>query len=146
MDAIKTILVFVINSTWGCIQSSIGLILFIYFINKPHYRYKGSIITTNATPRLVQFKGAVSLGVFIFSTRDIEKDHLYESYTAKHEYGHCLQSVLLGPLYLLVIGIPSMTWCLFFRNWRIKHDKCYSWLYTESWADKWGKASVCEAK
>ncbi|MES2703894.1 MAG: hypothetical protein V4649_14740 [Bacteroidota bacterium] len=26
----------------------------------------------------------------------------------RHEYGHCLQSMVFGPLYLLIIGIPSL--------------------------------------
>ena len=133
-----SVLVFLINSTWGIIQSALGLVIFLRFIHKPHYRYKGSIITTNATPFI--FKGAMSLGVFIFIFKDVhyDKEQLFESYLAKHEYGHCLQSVLLGPLYLLVIGIPSLTWCILFANWRKRTGKGYSWLYTESWADRWG--------
>lgn len=27
-----------------------------------------------------------------------------------HEYGHTIQSMILGPLYLIVIGIPSTLW------------------------------------
>jgi hypothetical protein len=28
----------------------------------------------------------------------------------QHEFGHCIQSRILGPFYLLVIGIPSFLW------------------------------------
>jgi hypothetical protein len=28
----------------------------------------------------------------------------------QHEFGHCIQSRILGPFYLLLIGIPSFTW------------------------------------
>jgi hypothetical protein len=38
-----------------------------------------------------------------------------------HEFGHNLQSLVLGPLYLIVIGIPSVAGA----QW------------TETWADKW---------
>lgn len=34
----------------------------------------------------------------------------YSQKLLAHEYGHTIQSLLLGPLYLLVIGIPSVIW------------------------------------
>lgn len=49
-----------------------------------------------------------------------------------HELGHDKQSTMLGPLYLIIIGIPSALW---FCWWTIfKTD--YYWFYTEAWADK----------
>ncbi len=53
-----------------------------------------------------------------------------------HEYGHTIQSHKLGPIYLLVIGLPSLIWAGCFDKWREKHNKSYYWLYTEAWADK----------
>ena len=139
----REILVFVINCTWGIIQSCAGLIIFLYYINKPHYRYKGSIVTTNAKPRFIPVKGeyGFSTGIFIFLSYNIEKERAANDDTVKHEYGHCMQSLLLGPLNLFVIAIPSSVWFHFFQSWRIKHNKSYYWLYTESWADKWGKVN-----
>jgi hypothetical protein len=57
-----------------------------------------------------------------------------------HEYGHCRQSRVLGPFYLLIIGIPSfihalartLCWKLFHKKWN------YYKFYTEAWADKLG--------
>jgi hypothetical protein len=56
----------------------------------------------------------------------------------RHEYGHSIQSMVLGPLYLLMIGIPSMVWAGCFKNYRKRSKKSYYWFYTESWADRWG--------
>ena len=28
----------------------------------------------------------------------------------RHEFGHCIQSRILGPFYLLIIGVPSFMW------------------------------------
>ena len=53
-----------------------------------------------------------------------------------HEYGHTIQSHKLGPLYLLVIGLPSVIWNGCFKNYRKKHNISYYSFYTESWADK----------
>lgn len=66
--------------------------------------------------------------------------------TIKHEYGHQLQSYILGPLYILVIGLPSGLWCWFIQDWvnkirkkKNKPELDYYWFYTESWANKLGK-------
>lgn len=32
----------------------------------------------------------------------------FNEITIKHEYGHSLQSILLGPTWILVIAIPSL--------------------------------------
>lgn len=52
-----------------------------------------------------------------------------------HEYGHVKQSRILGPLYLFVIGIPSLLWACWYR----KHKRgSYYAFYTEKWADRLG--------
>lgn len=57
--------------------------------------------------------------------------------TIKHEKGHSIQSMYLGPLYLIVIGIPSIIWAgLIYKH----TDKSYYWFYTELWANKLGGA------
>ena len=58
-----------------------------------------------------------------------------------HEYGHTIQSQKLGPVYLLVIGLPSLIWAGCFEKYRIKHKKSYYGFYTEKWADKLGGIS-----
>lgn len=56
-----------------------------------------------------------------------------------HEWGHSIQSLIFGPLYLLVIGIPSV------MRGSISHwhyNKNDNWDYyngfPENWADKIG--------
>jgi len=130
---VKTITIFLLNATWGFIQTLVGFIGFLIYIGKPHYIYKGSIITV-----VKGNWGGISLGSFIFIDADIAKADAPKSKFINHEYGHTLQSILLGPLYLLIIGLPSIVWAGLFDDWRIKHKKSYYWLYTESWADKLG--------
>jgi len=133
--AIKIFLVFLLNCTWGVIQSIIGLIMFLIFINKPHYRYKGSIVTVFS-----KSFGSVSLGVFIFIGNNVAKERANNSKLVNHEYGHSLQSLLFGPFYLLIIGLPSIIRLMFFskRRKNRNHNKNYYSFFTESWADKWG--------
>ena len=76
-----------------------------------------------------RFPGGCSLGPVIF---------VYTKYYAdliKHEYGHAKQSLYLGPLYLLVIGLPSLIWNLTYSE---SNKYSYYWFYTERWADKLG--------
>jgi len=68
--------------------------------------------------------GGISIGAFIFLSDEIEIKEAGKYQILRHEYGHFLQSLLLGPLYISVIGIPSI----------LKNK------FIEGWADKWGKA------
>ena len=61
----------------------------------------------------------------------------------KHEQGHQKQSMYLGPLYLIIIGLPSILGNifdrLFHKKWPV--SKRISWYYKqpwEAWADKLG--------
>jgi hypothetical protein len=90
-------------------------------------------------------RGGLSLGFFIFTTSlsetDVEgrgsrRNNTIHYKLLRHEWGHTLQGFLLGPFYLLVIGIPSVIWYHTFR----RTGKPYSWLYTERWAEQWGSS------
>lgn len=74
--------------------------------------------------------GSVTLGPYIFlSPRATDT-------TVRHEWGHTRQSLILGPLYFIVIGIPSIIWASTHRT--IAPNKPYDWFYTEAWANKLG--------
>jgi hypothetical protein len=77
---------------------------------------------------------AVSLGRIIIASGVLHKN----SSIMKHEYGHSLQSLLLGWLYLPLIGFFSYGNNFFWRKtWQGKKD--YYNLFPERWADVWGK-------
>ena len=87
-------------------------------------RYKQAIVI----PCIM--RGAVTLGnyVFVGLTSEYRK-------TVKHELGHTIQSKILGPLYLIVIGIPSITYCGLRRLFPSLRKKDYHSFYTEKTAD-----------
>ena len=85
------------------------------------------------------FDNAISLGNYIF----LDSDGNFSYKTIKHEFGHQKQSLMLGPLYLIVIGLPSIIGNIIDR---IKH-KYFRRYYDpdfyykqpwEAWADKLG--------
>ena len=81
--------------------------------------------------------GGVSLGRFIFIYT------FHSSALIRHEYGHSIQSKMLGPFYLPVIGIPSISWALLYRFLSRRNTVLqYTSFYTEKWAEKLGKAHL----
>ena len=55
--------------------------------------------------------------------------------TASHEVAHSIESVALGPLYLVVIGLPSILWAGVIHPYFVP-DKSYYWFYTERITDR----------
>jgi hypothetical protein len=89
--------------------------------------------------------GGVSLGKIVFVNSKIianRKDRI-----VAHEVGHTVQSLILGPLYLLVIGLPSLIHAELTTVDSRRHAagksegnmvKNYYKFFTEAWADKLG--------
>jgi len=75
--------------------------------------------------------------IFVNATRG---DKWFTS-VKSHEYGHTIQSLILGPLYLLIIGIPSMIWCNNPKYIKLREEKGISYydFYPEKWANLFGK-------
>lgn len=87
-------------------------------------RYKQAIVIPCV------MRGAVTLGCYVFVGLNSE----YRK-TVKHELGHTIQSKILGPLYLIVIGIPSITYCGLRKIFPSLRKKNYYDFYTEKWAN-----------
>ena len=89
---------------WGLPQNIVGSIMYAIFRggDPDAFMYKDSYVVQAGYNGP---GGAVSLGMFIFLFRDYgdRKERIL-----KHEYGHSIQSKILGPLFLLVIGLPSI--------------------------------------
>lgn len=80
-----------------------------------------------------RMSGGISLGQYAFVSNVGSRNEN----TIRHEgIGHPRQSRMLGPLYLIVIGLPSLLWA-WSHNW-IAAEKSYYWFYTEKWADRLG--------
>lgn len=88
-----------------------------------------------------KISGGISLGEYIILSPGGS-----DAFAQLHEYGHSEQSRYLGPLYLLVIGLPSLVGNIYDRLFHTpKHGWSYGrslkWYYNqpwEKWADKLG--------
>ena len=127
----RIVLFWVLQCTWGILQTFLGLLVFLVHYKDRHYFYKGVIATE------WHRNEGLSLGLFIFAWPDDER-------VVVHEYGHCIQSALLGPLYLPIIGIPSAIWANTpaLEQARIHHHKSYYRFYPEKWANRLGKRAT----
>lgn len=131
----RAILYGILQIFWGLPQTLLGFAVFLCFCRGKHYRYRGAVVTE------WKKRCGLSLGLFLFVPEgDYGKNFLV------HEYGHTIQSLLLGPLYLLVIGIPSAVWCNlpWCVSCRRKKKRAYSEFYTERWANRLGEKKTGE--
>ncbi len=111
---LKRIAYIFIQCTWGAVQSLLGLIAMLLLGNQKRGFYRCAVLTEydiDSVPKYMRWLGCMSLGMFIFvgTHKDTSRERCRS--IISHEYGHTLQSLLLGPLYLIVVGAPSFIWC-----------------------------------
>lgn len=115
---------------WQLPQNIVGLICTLFYKADSIIPYKNKNIRVCS-----KFPGGISLGDYVFVKRyPINKS---SRNTVKHEWGHTRQSLYLGPLYLFIIGIPSIIWAAFYKS-NPEDPNGYYRFYTEKWADKLG--------
>lgn len=150
-EMMKRTLFTIVQLTWGLPQTILGALLYAYWRPRSEKRYlfHGAIVTEWA------IGGGISLGLFIFvpqrasrymlNGRELSPDESRLGVLV-HEYGHCIQSLLLGPLYLIAVGLPSYLWANLpaLRRWRRKHGRSYYAIYPENWANALGEIATKE--
>ena len=128
----KKLLFILWQCTWGLPATLVGLGFFIANRKCPHRMYRSCIDTQwNHT-------GGLSLGLFIFTPPDSQAN---APLIRVHEFGHCVQSLLLGPLYLIAVGVPSYLWANLpaLRKMRRETGRSYYSVYPENWANVLGE-------
>ena len=122
--------------TWGLPQTLIGAALYLAHRKDQHFEYRGARATAWDKDT------GVSLGKFIFVPKSAAKSE--DGFLLDHEYGHTIQSLILGPLYLLLVGAPSMMWnrLPYFRNKRRRTGRSYYSAPFESTANRLASKST----
>jgi len=133
----KKALFIIWQCTWGLGQTLIGLGFFLALRKKcSHGMYRGCIDTR------WNHGGGLSLGLFIFTPKE---DHPKAQPIRVHEFGHAVQSLVLGPL-MFFVGVISVSWANvpYFRKLRKERHIPYTACFVESWASKWGEWTTGE--
>ena len=81
-----------------------------------------------------KFPGGISLGKYILINPKYNGEDMNALITRHHEYGHCVQSMMLGPFYLLIVGL----WSALRARFNLYKKGCYYKSFPENWADKLG--------
>ena len=120
--------------TWGFPQTLLGAVLYLVHRKKPHSVYHGCVVTHWGSG------GSLGVGMFLFVGSDDPR-------VLVHEFGHSVQSAILGPLFLPVMGIPSFLWCNLPWTRRLRREKGVSYyaFYPESTANRLGSLVLGEA-
>lgn len=135
-SSIKKFLFYLLQWTWGLPVNLIGGIIFLFCVGIKKRR--GQHFGYSYIVYLPWNSGGLSLGLFIFM-KDNHKSKVWTYNTRIHEYGHTWQCLILGPLYYLVIALPSAIWCNCFEGYRKRNNVSYYKLYCEAWANSFGQ-------
>ena len=111
-----------ITYLWQLPQHLLGLLLLLYYKGEERHNLYGVKFYY-----CKGFGGGISLGEYIIIGSKWEKG-------IRHEWGHSIQSKILGWLYLPIVGLWSGLHCAFCKC--IKHS--YYDIWCEKWADKLG--------
>lgn len=123
---------------WQLPQNLLGMLLVAF------YRPQRKIFLDNGVVLLFsdKMRGGISLGKYVIVNTGHYRTNKEESLkreTIRHELGHCRQSLILGWLYLLVVGAPSIVWAFLYGNVIQETPNGYYKFYTERWADRLAK-------
>ncbi|MGN1338861.1 MAG: hypothetical protein ACI4WS_01080 [Oscillospiraceae bacterium] len=131
---VRLLLYWLAQWTWGVVQNLCGLVVFLLNIRREHRFYHGAVVTSWDNPGY-----STGLGMFIFMSDSISAEDYPR--TLVHEYGHTVQSALLGVFFLPAVGLPSVLWAAIPALKRFRREKrvSYYWFYPERWANFLGE-------
>ena len=131
MKNILYVLKFIGLFIWQLPQNILVLLMLLWFFMM-HYDTK--FMMTKRCSFVFKTKGvvaSVSLGSFVF----IKWKRSDRKEIIQHELGHVWWSHVFGPLYLIIIGLPSLLWNILRKGLGFVN---YYEFYTEKWANKKG--------
>lgn len=129
MKVLKEILLYI----WQLPQNLLGLIMMLFmkpYISKEKYRGITYVVSK-------KMAGGISLGNYIILSSSYA-DKIRSKNIWDHEWGHTRDSRMFGPLYLIVIGLPSIIWAWMYGKVIPYTHNGYYKFYTERRADRLG--------
>ena len=128
---ITSILLNIVYFTWCLPQTLVGLIIKLIMAKKVQtveaYKLESQV-------NWIQWYYGVSLGKYILVSIFYKEEENGEFNAKNHEFGHVRQNFMLGPLYLILVGLPSITFNII-SQYNDKFASHYYQRYPENWAD-----------
>ena len=138
------ILYWIVQLTWGGLLTIPGLLItgfaILFLGGTPHHNGFSYIVEVGGNWGGIDI-GCVSMcGRYNTQEASCYNPNYYE-HVRRHEFGHSIQQLILGPFQLFVVGIPSVV-----RYWYFtlsdKVHKPYDYIWFEYTASKWGTAWI----
>lgn len=123
-------LINILSDLYEVIQNCIGYYEYKSNKLKINHKFKNSNIV------YINYFDSHVLGKWIFINPNTD-----DSDIIRHEYGHRIQSYILGPLYMLIIYLPSYLHYKWFIKQNLSWDEYYKF-YTERTADELAKKKI----
>lgn len=118
------------GAIWGLPQTLVGasMAAVLALRGAPHRGYRLACVTSWG------MRSGLSLGLFVFVPHGAERRLVV------HEYGHTVESMVLGPLYLPLVVVPSLIWAGLPACARLRRRRNISYydLPIERWANVLG--------
>ena len=129
----KKILFRIWQWTWGFPQSLLGLVFRLVYRDCPRSEYHNAVVTH------WHKGGSMGVGMYLFLGTGGDDEH--KAQVLVHEFGHSVQSLILGPLFLPIMGIPSFLWANLKPCRKLRREKGVSYysFYPESNANWLGR-------
>lgn len=129
-----SVVLHLLGTLWGLPQNVVGaaMALVLWLRGCGHSRFRLALVSEWG------MDAGLSLGFFIFVPRGCARSLLV------HEYGHTVQSLILGPIYLIAVVVPSLLWAGLPSADRYRRRRKVSYYAhpIEHWADLLG-TRVC---
>lgn len=126
-----SILFWVVSLTWGIIMTLIGLLItgvlnlvkFAGWVAGYDLKIKTHRNGCSLITEVGKNWGGVALGAVALCSNYSETSKSWFEHTRRHEFGHALQHLVLGPLFIFVVAIPSATryWLTSFKGRKNKN-------------------------
>jgi len=132
---IRFFIKFYIRYTWEYPQAVIGNLLLMYLwcnnsvISTEEIINKGVILITSS-----YINTPMAFGMFVFIP-----SHKFPNRLLDRVIGNSWLSMIFGPLYLPIIGIPKSIWYILKIKLGLFKNKSYNSFYTERWSINLGK-------
>lgn len=133
---------YLLNFTWGAIMSVIGLVATVFALI--FLKCKAHRNGCTYTVEIGGDWGGLELGCFSFVGGYYNSDFEYFEHTRKHEFGHSLQNMILGPIAIFISFIPSIIryWVFKYRDKKHIKNPPYDAIWFEGTATKYGTIVV----
>ena len=127
----------IVSLTWGCLSTVPGLLVSLILLIRGHKAYR------NGCSFIIEFGGnwgGLNMGAVSFCGSYHDSYNYWFEHTRRHEFGHSIQTLVLGPLQFVLVSIPSMIryWYQRIRTMMGKSNYYYDYAIFEYTASKYG--------